>query len=73
MKLKMNKEKENPETGIRCHGWEGPCESNNATHLRQNTAYYDDTINWITLCPECMKANRAYWDERWVEYWSDRL
>jgi len=54
----MISEKENPHTGIRCQGWEGPCESNNATRQRQNTAYCDDSENWVTLCPECMRRRK---------------
>lgn len=37
---------------------------------RQNTLYTDDTMNWVTLCPDCMKANQIHWDEQWAEYWS---
>ncbi len=65
--------KENEETGIQCHGFEGPCESKNATRRRQNTAYVDDERNWATLCDECAMANAAYWKGMWDDYYSDKL
>jgi hypothetical protein len=46
------------------------CERTDAVRQRQNTAYVDDEYNWVTLCPECMKENREYWDERWADYYS---
>lgn len=61
------------ETGIQCHGHFGPCESKNATRQRQNTAYNDDERNWVTLCPECAKANDEHWAEMWREYYSGCL
>jgi len=60
-------------TGVECAGWEGPCDSLNATRQRQNTQYVEDAWNWVTLCPECMKANSEHWNERWREYNSERL
>ncbi len=53
-----------------CEGWCGPCENKNATRQRQNTCYHDDNMNWVTLCPECMKSCDEYWEERWKEYYS---
>ena len=52
-------------TNIKCTGWDAPCPSLNATYQRQNTMYPDDKRNWVTLCPECMIANKEYWDEMW--------
>jgi len=54
-------------TGVRCHGWDSPCESMNATRRRQDTAFVDDAQNWVTLCDHCMAANKAHWDEMWQE------
>lgn len=58
-------------SGMRCEGWEGPCESMNAKRRRQNTRYVDDEQNWVTLCDECMKVNHAYWDDMWADYYSN--
>lgn len=57
------------ETGIQCEGWDGPCESKNATCQRQNTQYVDDQYNWVTLCPQCMEANDEYWADMWKVYY----
>jgi len=57
-------------TGVECHGWEGPCLSNNATRQRQNTRYENDEDNYVTLCPDCMKANQDHWDYMWREYYA---
>jgi len=51
------------ETGVRCEGFEGPCESNNATRYMQQTMYADEDSNFVTLCPECRKANDAHLEE----------
>ena len=59
------------ETGISCQGAEGPCDSLNATRYRQRTAYVNEELNWVTLCPSCREVNNAYWNERWSEYYTD--
>lgn len=59
-----------PSGNLPCQGWEGPCENNTASLQRQNTAYHDDERNWVTLCPECMKACDEYWAEMWEEYYN---
>ena len=39
-------------TGIKCEGAMGrPCPSYNAEKYRQNTQYYNDADNFVTLCP----------------------
>ncbi len=60
-------------TGVQCQGWEGPCESMDATRQRQRTSYIDDSMNWVTLCPDCMKLNQAHWDDMWAELYGDCL
>ena len=60
-------------TGVQCDGFDGPCESMNATRQKQNTAYVDRERNWVTLCPDCMKGNDEYWAEMWADYYHDRL
>ena len=54
---------------MKCQGWDGPCESKNATQQRQNTAFVNDERNFVILCPDCMKKNIAYWNEQWAEYY----
>jgi len=58
-------------SGLQCHGWEGPCDSKDAIHRRQNTRYSDDTQNWVTLCDDCMKTNHAYWADMWSDFYSN--
>jgi hypothetical protein len=60
-------------TGLKCEGWEGPCDSMNAKRRRQNTQYCDDEMNWVVLCDECMKWNDQYWKDMWSDYYSDVL
>ncbi len=55
---------------MKCEGWEGPCDSNDAYRRPQNTRYVDEERNWVILCDECMKANRAHWDEMWSDYYA---
>ena len=59
-------------TGIPCEGWEGPCPSLNATRQNQRTCYADEAMNKVTLCPDCMRLNRQYWDEMWADYYASR-
>lgn len=61
---------EQPPVLLQCRGWDGPCERTDAIRQRQNTAYVDDESNWVTLCPECMKSNDAYWKDMWAEYYA---
>ena len=58
---------------LKCEGWEGPCDRNDAERQRQNTAYCDDERNWVTLCPDCMKSNDAHWADMWADYYSGCL
>lgn len=53
----------------RCHS----CRKRGAERYRQRTSYTREEANWKTLCPECRAENDAYWDERWAEYYSDKL
>lgn len=55
------------DAGYRCQGWEGPCERDDASVQRQRTLYADDRQNWVCLCPECMAANRAFWNREWSD------
>ena len=52
-----------------CRGAEGIC-FHKGKRRRQNTAYFNDELNWTFLCDECMKQNNEYWNEVWSEYWS---
>lgn len=59
-----------PEGTLPCEGWEGPCSNVNAARQRQNTAYADDSANWVVLCPECMRLNDAHWQDMWDDYYA---
>lgn len=62
-----------PTGDLPCQGVYGPCPNHNAARQRQNTAYVDDSQNWVTMCPECAAINANNWEEAWAEYWSGRL
>ena len=40
---------------------------------RQNTAYVDDEMNYVTVCPQCFEEIEEIWKERWAEYYSECL
>jgi hypothetical protein len=40
---------------------------------RQNTAYVDDTLNWLDSCLDCWLAADLYWAEMWDEYNRGRM
>lgn len=62
-----------PEGNLHCQGFEGPCENHNAARQRQDTKYVNDEHNWVTLCPNCAKANAEYWRNMWSDYYSSCL
>jgi hypothetical protein len=57
---------------LHCQGVDGPC-FNDAINRRQNTAYKDDAMNWVTMCDECAEHNEKMWDAQWREYRSGCL
>jgi hypothetical protein len=71
--VKLDENNEGTTEEVRCDGFAGPCERTDAKRQRQNTAYEDDSQNWVTLCPECMEANKEYWVYMWMDYNSGRL
>ena len=40
---------------------------------RQNTAYANDDLNWVTLCEEHLQENAEHWQDMWQDYWKDVL
>lgn len=40
---------------------------------RQNTAYEDDELNYVTVCSDCFEEIEEHWAELWEWYWSTRL
>lgn len=40
---------------------------------RLNTAYPDDASNWMLSCGECFEEARAYYAERWTDYYNEVL
>ena len=52
-----------------CNGFDGWC-FHIGKKRRQRTAYYDDELNWVFMCDECMKYNNEYWNDMWNEYYS---
>ena len=41
--------------------------------VRQRTQYADDRLNWFTGCEACIEENSDYWDEMWMDYYSEVL
>jgi len=56
-----------------CRGLEGSCFKIVLRKHRQPTAYVEDKLNWVRLCPKCAKYNNEYWQEMWDEYYRGRL
>jgi hypothetical protein len=46
------------------------CGSDDGVLYRQNTSYYEELRNWVTLCPSCKRYNDDCWDEQWKEYYA---
>lgn len=42
-------------------------------HRHRGTAYVDEVENWVDACPACYADERAYWEERWAEYYAGCL
>lgn len=42
-------------------------------HRRLCTKYEDDSRNILFSCEECYDDHEAYWQERWLEYYSEVL
>jgi len=59
------------ETPTACCGCQRQCESGMpARWRRQNTAYHDDTMNWICACDDCAKEIDVMWQDMWDEYYA---
>ena len=46
------------------------CDSEDAKHRRQATAYVDDERNYAVLCDDCQKEADEYWNDQWQEYYN---
>ena len=55
-----------------CQGVDGPC-PNEGIKRRQNTAYSDDSQNWVVMCDKCAAYNEEEWAKQWAEYNAGRL
>ena len=40
------------------------------TTERRNTAYCEESNNWLTACGECQEEDYAYYAELWADYYS---
>lgn len=40
------------------------------TTERRNTAYVEESCNWLTACKECQEKDYAYFAELWNDYYS---
>jgi hypothetical protein len=38
-----------------------------------STMYENEESNYITVCADCFEEVEEYWQERWDEYYSERL
>jgi hypothetical protein len=67
LKCELNKDLEcqqpsEVEMGCLCMG--------SASIKKQNTAYEEDYQNYVVSCDSCFKEIKAYWEERWAEYYA---
>ena len=46
-----------------CQGVCGPC-FRFGKKQRQNTAYADDSLNWVRMCNKCAEENNAHGDSQ---------
>ncbi len=42
----------------------------NVKTVRRNTAYVEESNNWITACKECREDDYEYFAELWNDYYS---
>lgn len=50
-----------------CQGIDGPC-LHFGKRRRQNTAYQNDSMNYVFMCNGCAKINNKLWDEQYKEH-----
>lgn len=56
---------------LKCEGWFGPCDRQDAWREHMNTQYVTEEQNYNTLCPECWKACDEHWKEMWQDYYNN--
>lgn len=56
---------------LKCEGWCGPCDRNDAWRDHMNTQYSDKESNYATLCPDCWKECNEHWNEMWADYYNN--
>lgn len=49
------------------------CKSRYAWKSYRKTSYEDDDLNFDVLCKKCWRRDDAFNEERWNDYYSDRL
>ena len=54
-----------------CHvGYLGRKNDKKAKILKQNTAYYENHMNYIITCKKCFEEIESYWKGMWADYYS---
>jgi hypothetical protein len=56
---------------LKCEGWSGECDSNDAWKGHMNTRYVDEERNYATLCPSCWKECEEHWKDMWADYYNN--
>ena len=54
---------------MKCEGFGGKCEANDAVRYRMMTQYENEESNFMTLCPACQKESDDHWEEKRKEYY----
>ena len=56
---------------MKCEGFSGECDSEEAEVYRMNTRYLEDSRNYMTLCECCQEESSKFWAEQWFRYYSN--
>jgi hypothetical protein len=70
MSIVVTKNNMEQPTKLKCKGWHGPCDREDAKRGHMNTRYVDIECNYATLCPDCWKECDEHWEDMWAEVYS---
>lgn len=55
---------------MKCEGFEGPCDNENAERYRMNTRFEKSERNFSVHCSECRKWSESMWKDMWKDYYN---
>lgn len=56
---------------MKCEGFLHSCDRDDAVQFRMHTAYVDDRLNYMCLCPDCQQDSKEYWQDQWDDLNND--